>query len=181
MLKNVIKEIQEKPFGYLSAVCARPGDGKRTFTIELANDLAAQGKPVCYCSITRTAKYLKNKLHTNVSVASTLQLSAMKSGTVVLVDDISSFTLKEGIGKNNKDEIKTELMRILRELAVGRGLHIIVADTFRHASNSDDMLPLSKEALEQCDIAYILYKDNITADTLWSADATMLKLKEIEI
>ena len=197
MLKNVIKEIQQKPLGYVTAVCARPGDGRRTFTIELANDLIMQGFPVCYCSITRTKKNLQNKLLPDVHILNVfprncefvlkrLSESARVRGAVVLVDDLSSFVLQEGLkyapsGAYDKTKIQTELMQNLRKLAIQRELHIVVANTFSHASDTDDMLPISKEAIELCDRVYILYKDSITADTLWSADATMLKLKEIEI
>lgn len=188
MLKNVIKEIKQKPLGYLTAVCARPGDGRRTFTIELANDLAKQGFTVCYCSITRTDNYLENKLLPNVQILNEFpqncDFAIGMRDTVVLVDDLSSFVLQEGlkyapVGTYNKVEFQKNLLMKLRELAIQRGLHIVVTDTFPHASDTDDMLPISKEARELCDRAYILYKDSVTADTLWSADATMLKLKEI--
>ena len=197
MLKNVIKEIQQKPLGYLTAVCARPGDGRRTFTIELANELVIQGFPVCYCSITRTKKNLENKLLSDVHILNVfpqncefalkrLSESARVCDAVVLVDDLSSFVLQEGlkhasVGTYDKAKIQKELLMKLREFAIQLGLHIVVTETFPHASGTDDMLPISKEARELCDRAYILYKDSITADNLWNADATKLKLKEIEL
>ncbi len=197
MLKNVIKEIQRRPFGYLTVVCARPGDGRRTFTIELANDLVIQGFPVCYCSITRTKKNLQNKLLPGVHILNVfprncefvlkrLSESARVRGAVVLVDDLSSFVLQEGLkhaptGAYDKAKIQTELMQNLRKLAIQREIHIVVTDALPHASNTDDMLPISKETIKLCDRVYILYKDSITADTLWNADATMLKLKEFRL
>lgn len=197
MLKNVIKEIQRRPFGYLTVVCARPGDGRRTFTIELANDLVIQGFPVCYCSITRTKKNLQNKLLPGVYILNVfprncefvlkrLSESARVRGAVVLVDDLSSFVLQEGLkhaptGAYDKAKIQTELMQNLRKLAIQREIHIVVTDALPHASNTDDMLPISKETIKLCDRVYILYKDSITADTLWNADATMLKLKEFRL
>ena len=196
MLKNVIKEIQQKPLGYLTAVCARPGDGRRTFTIEFANDLIMQGFAVCYCSITRTKKNLQNKLLPGVHILNVfprncefvlkrLSESARVRGAVVLVDDLSSFVLQEGlkhapVGTYNKAEIQKNLLLKLRELAIQRGLHIVVSDTLPHASNTDDMLPISKEARELCDRAYILYKDSITEGSICNAEACMLKLKKIK-
>ena len=196
MLKNVIKEIQQKPLGYLTAVCARPGDGRRTFTIEFANDLIMQGFAVCYCSITRTKKNLQNKLLPGVHILNVfprncefvlkrLSESARVRGAVVLVDDLSSFVLQEGlkhapVGTYNKAEIQKNLLLKLRELAIQRGLHIVVSDTLPHASNTDDMLPISKEARELCDRAYILYKDSITEGSICNVEACMLKLKKIK-
>lgn len=197
MFKNVIKEIQQKPLGYLTAVCARPGDGRRTFSIELANDLAMQGFTVCYCSITRTEKYLENKLLPIVRILNDspqnawyaltrLTLSSKAGSVVVLIDDLSAFVLQKGLkyaptGTYDKAKIQTELIQKFRKLAIQQKLRIVVADTLAHASNTDDMLPISSEALKLCDRAYILYKDSITADTFYNADSTMLKLKEIEL
>lgn len=196
MLKNVIKELQEKPLGYLTAICARPGDGRKSFTIELANDLAQQDYTVCYCSITQTKKNLENKLLSDVHILNAfphgenyvlnrLTESARVSGTVVLVDDLSSFVLQEGlqhapVGAYDKMKIKSDLLLKIKEIATQRGLRIIVADTFSHASNTDNMLPISKDALCFCDRAYILYKNSITEDTIYNADAGVLKLKEIK-
>jgi len=197
MLKNVTKEFQQNPLGRLTVVCARPGDGRRTFTIELANHFARQGIPVCYCSITQTKKNLENKLLPGVHILSSfsqddnyvlkrLTESARVRGAVVLVDELSSFVLQEGpkqasVAANGKTKVKTELLMKIKKIAIQRGMHIVVADTFPHASDTDEMLPLSKEALKLCDRAYILYKDSITVNTIYNADATMLKLKEIEI
>lgn len=197
MLKNVIKEFQQKPLGYLTVICARPGDGRRTFTIELANHLAMQGIPVCYCSITQTKNNLENKLIPAVHILSgclqdgnyvlkRLTESARVRGAVVLIDEFSLFALQEELkettaGTYEKTRVKTELLLKIKEIAMQRGIHIVVTDTFSHSSDTDDMLPLSKDALKLCDRAYILYKNNVTADTPCYADATMLKLKEIEI
>ncbi|MBQ6830384.1 MAG: hypothetical protein IJO59_04585 [Clostridia bacterium] len=196
MLKNVIKEIQQRPLGYLTVICARPGDGRRTFSIELANDLVTQGFPVCYCSITRTKKNLQNKLLPAVHILNVfprncefmlkrLSESARVRGAVVLVDDLSSFVLQDGlkhatVGTYNQAEIQKNLLMKLRELAIQRGLHIVVTETFPHASDTDDMLPISKEARELCDRAYILYKDSITEGSICNAEACMLKLKKIK-
>lgn len=196
MLKNVIKEIKQKPLGYLTAVCARPGDGRRTFSIELANDLVMQGFPVCYCSITRTKENLQNKLLSGVHILNAfprncefmlkrLSESARVRGAVVLVDDLSSFVLQDSlkhapVGTYNQAEIQKNLLMKLRELAIQRGLHIVVTETFPHASDTDDMLPISKEARELCDRAYILYKDSITEGSICNAEACMLKLKKIK-
>ena len=194
--KNVIKEIQQKPLGHLTIVCARPGDGRRDFTLELANDLATQDFSVCYCSITRTKKYLQKKLLPNVHILSALpkddsyffkkiKESACERGVFVLIDELSSFVLQKRlkqapIGAYDKAKVQKDLLLYLKDLAVQQGIHIVVAVTFAHTSDTDDMLPISKEVIEFSDRTYILYKDSITADTLWCTDEIMLKLKEVE-
>ncbi len=177
MFKTVIKEIQQKSLCHLTFVCARPGDGRRTFTFELANDLAMQGFTVCYCSITRTEEYLKSKLLTTVHILSALPQNATyaltkltesskSGGVVVLVDNLSSFVLQKGlkyapVGAYDKSKVKANLLLKLKQLAIQRGMHIVVADTLAHASDTDYRLPISNEAIEPCDNVYILYKNGI--------------------
>lgn len=196
MFKNVIKEIQQKPPANLTVVCARPGDGKRAFTIELANDFAMKGVLVCYCSITRTKANLEKKLLPGVYILSAfpknesyafkrLTESARARNAVVLIDDLSSFVLEEGLkqaplGEYDKAKIKTELLLKIKEIAIQRELRVIVADGFSYASDTDDLLPIPWEGLALCDSAYILYKDDITADNVKDPDIGVLKLKTIK-
>lgn len=61
---------------------------------------------------------------------------------------------------------KADMFTQMKENATRRDTHIIVTDTFSHASDMDDMLPIPCEVLDLCDRAYILYKDDVTVDNV---------------
>ena len=201
MLKKVINEIcREKPAG-LSVICARPGDGRRTFGIELSNDLAIRGRPVCFCSITRTKKALEKKLLPGVRIVSAfpdengyffkrLRESARAKDGIVLVDDLTAFSQvaecdsqmqKTSAGNAAPFNAKNKLLARLKELAIERNLRIIVTDTFAYASMPDTKLPLSGYDLDLCDRVYILYKNPYNgAKDLDLPDSGIVQLKRIK-
>lgn len=197
MLKNVIKEIQQKPLGYLTIICARPGDGRRTFAIELANDFVMKGFQVCFCSVFRTKTSLKNKLlpgvrvlnifsHNRNLILKRLSRFSKLCDTVVLVDDLSSFMFYERLKKMSVgayDEIKskTEWLKKIKESAIQQGMRVVVTDTFPRASDTDDTSAIPCETLELCDGAYILYKESVIVNNLWNPYKSELKLKEINL
>lgn len=188
MLKNVITDIQQL-LGHLTAVCARPGDGRLTFAIELANELVQKGETVYFCSFSRTKQNLQYKLHSSVQILSTLpdgekhflkrfDESARIRNGFVLVDNLSAVSLIENPA--DRFQKKADMLAQMKEIATRRNIHIIVTDTFSHASDTDDMLPIPCEALDQCDSVYILHKDDITVDNADDPTAYMPKLKEIK-
>ena len=186
MFKNVIHEMQQKPLGNLNVICARPGDGRRSFAIALANAMAAKGGCVYYCSIIRTRAYLENQLLPSVRFLNAFPLESLPKGAVIVVDTLSSFVLQEGlkhapVGAYDKEAIQTALLLKLQKCATQRKWRVVVTETFAHASDPDAMLPLTKEALQLCDRAYILYKDSITANNLPCADTPALQIKEISL
>ena len=53
MCEHAINELLQTEFGYLTAICTRPGDGRLSITMGLANQLALHGERVCFCSFSQ--------------------------------------------------------------------------------------------------------------------------------
>ena len=186
MYRNILTEVQQKGFGKLTAVCARPGDGRLTFSIEIANELERKDKSVCFASFSRTKSHLQCKLNSGVHILSAvpdgektflkrLQESARTPNGFVIVDNVTALCL--GVKSSEWLPKKSEFFTKMLEIARQRNIRVIVTDTFAHAADPDDKFPLPPEALALCDNAYILYKDSITFDKIDNINAGVLKLK----
>ncbi len=190
MFKRSLKEIQQKDFENLTAICSRPGASRLAFAIELANELSQKGETVCFCSFSRTKENLQSKLLQGVLILNAFpadekhlfkrlnESARVKAGAFVLVDHLTVVTLKAK--SDSRAQMKMDILAQLKEIATKLDVHIIVTDTFSHASNTDDMLPIPIEAQKLCDRIYILYKDVITEENINDPDACMLKLKVVK-
>ncbi len=188
MYKRAVDEICRNGFGALTLLCARPGDGRMTVAVALADKLADSGAVVCACSFTLTAEQLRKKLSQKVRVLSAfpesapavfekLQSERPVAGTVVVVENLSAAVLSES--SENRLQKKTELLAQLKELAERLGIQVVVTDTFSHAADTDEQLPVSGAALELCNTVYIVYKDDIGAGDTIDEETCRLKLKKI--
>ncbi len=107
-----------------------------------------------------------------------LNESARTQHGFVFVDNLSAVSLI--VNPADRFQKKADMFAKMKEIATKRDMHIIVTDTFSHASDTDDMLPIPREALDLCDRVYILYKDDITMDNVGDPAAYMPKLKEFK-
>ncbi len=189
MYRTILNEIQQKELGNLTAVCTRPGDGRLTFSVEIANDLVQKGNTVCFSSFSRTRCNLQSKLNPAVHILSAvpdgektflkrLEESARTPNAFVLADNVTALCLC--VKPSDRLSKKVDLFAQMKKIARRRNIRIIVTDTFLHASDTDDRFPIPPEALELCDNAYILYKDSITLDKIDNPDAGVLKLKTVK-
>ena len=136
--------------GTLIAVCVRPGDGRRTFSIALANELTRQGETVAYYSYSKSPTRLESTLvapqskdvpHTGIWILDDLTAGA----TVLTLADVNC--------------TKIALLSRLREIAHERGLKIVVTDT--HSRYTDRRLPIPDAGLALCDGVYERCKEGI--------------------
>ncbi len=186
MHNHIIQQIRQKGLGHLTALCARPGDGRLSITMGLANALAADGETVCFCSFSQGKTLKKHVPLPSVQVlppaADDLEPffeqlhEVLKLDTFLFVDNLTAMVLTDG---NRNPEKKAEVLSRLRDMAVGYGAHVVVSDMFAHGWDGDDRYPIPPESLRLCDRAYIAYKESVSADDVDSTKLPVIQLKEI--
>lgn len=142
-MKQLIKHLLSETDGTLIAVCARPGDGRRTFSIALANELTRQGEPVAYYSYSESPTRLESTL------VAPLSKDAPHTGVWIL-DDLTAWANTLTLADPRCTKIA--VLSRLRQLARQRGLKIVVTDT--HAHYTDRQLPIPDGGLALCDAVY---------------------------
>ena len=150
-MNQLIQHLLSETDGTLIAVCVRPGDGRRTFSIALANELTRQGEPVAYYSYSESPTGLE----------STLSFAADKEtppNGVWILDDLTAWANTLTLADPRCTKIA--ILSRLRQLAHERGLKIVVTDT--HAHYTDRQLPIPDGGLALCDAVYERHKEEIT-------------------
>lgn len=150
-MKTILDRIHHTPDGLLIAVCVRPGDGRRTFSIALANELTRQGESVAYYSYSKSPTGLESTL------VAPLSKDAPHTGVWIL-DDLTAATTALSLA--DPDCTKIAILSRLRKLAHERGLKIVVTDT--HSHYTDRRLPIPDGGLALCDGVYERRKEGIT-------------------
>lgn len=142
-MKEMIHHLLSNKEGTLIALCARPGDGRRTIGIRLANTLAEQGETVAYYSYSKSPTRLESTLVTPQSK------DAPHTGVWIL-DDLTAWATTLTLADPRCTKIA--ILSRLRQLARQRGLKIVVTDT--HAHYTDRQLPIPDGGLALCDGVY---------------------------
>ena len=185
MYKNATNELLQTEFGYLTAIATRPGDGRLSITMGLANQLALHGERVCFCSFSQ-GKMLKK--HVPLPCVQVLPPTAdlellfdqlhgvLQLDTFLFVDNVTAMMQTEG---DRRPERKTEVLTRLRECAVRYDAHVVVSDLFAHGWDGDNRYPIPREALALCDHAYIAYKDPIGPEMVDGIELPVIQWKKI--
>ena len=185
MCTHIINELLQKEFGYLTAICTRPGDGRLSITVGLANRLALRGERVCFCSFSQGKMLKKHTLLPSVQilpVTSDLELffdqlhRVFQLDAFLVIDNLTAMVLTEGVRRPEK---KREMLMRLRNMAIPYNAHVIVSDMFAHGWDRDERYPIPQKALALCDRAYIAYKEPVGTDDVDSAGLPVIQLKEI--
>ena len=186
MCEHAINELLQTEFGYLTAICTRPGDGRLSITVGLANTLAVDGETVCFCSFSQGKMLKKHVPLPCVQVLPPVTDSleplfeqlheVLQLDTFFFVDNVTAMVQNEG---DRRPERKTEVLTRLRECAVRYDAHVVVSDLFAHGWDGDDRYPIPREALALCDHAYIAYKESVSADTVDDIGLPVIQWKEI--
>ena len=171
-MQNLINRIRSTKEGQLIALCARPGDGRRTTAIALANELARQGEAVHYFSYSKSPTALEERLD---SAVVRLTASDIPDAGVLIIDDLTAGATALTLATPGSTKIA--ILSRLRKVAKERGLKILVTDT--HARHTSRRLPIPDAGLALCDAVYIAYKEPISADDVDSAELPVIQLKEI--
>lgn len=170
-MQNLINRIRSTKEGQLIALCARPGDGRRTTAIALANELARQGEAVHYFSYSKSPTALEERLD---SAVIRLKASDIPDAGVLIVDDLTAGATALTLA--TPDSTKIAILSRLRKVAKERDLKILVTDT--HARYTS-RLPIPDAGLALCDMAYIAYKDSVGPGAVDSTELPVIQLKEI--
>lgn len=149
-MQKFIEQLKNEKYGTLIAVCARPGNGRRTFAIGLANTLSQQGEAVCFYSFSCSLTGLDETINPQVRKLNSLT-SPILPGAFVIVDDLTAGFL--ALPPSARDAAKTALLSWLKELATYNNLRVVVTDTFaRHIGPP----PLSPNSRKNCHAVYEL-------------------------
>lgn len=146
-MKTLLDLLSTAQKGMLIAVCARPGDGRRSFSIRLANTLAAQGNAVTY--------YSYSKSPTNLESTLSLPTDAKPpTRGIWILDDLTAGATALTLADANCTKIA--ILSGLRQIASERGLKIVVTDT--HPRYTSRRLPIPEKGLALCDAVYEIQK-----------------------
>lgn len=158
MNENVINELLEKDLGKLTAVCARPGDGRMSLAISLANELAQRGETVYFYSFPQPTVSSIERLSHKVQILMTPPSFStdIQPNAIVIIDHLSVATQTRLPCQNH--DAKADLLQQFKKLAVEKNSQLIVTDTFYRADDPDNNLPISNAAITLCDHVYILSK-----------------------
>lgn len=186
MHTHLIQQIRQKGLGYLTALCTRPGDGRLSITVGLANTLAVDGETVCFCSFSQGKTLNKHTPLPSVEVLPPVTDSleplfeqlheVLKPHTFLFIDNLTAMVLTDG---NRSLKKKAEVLSQLRDMAARCNARVVVSDTFAHGWDGDERYPIPQEALALCDRAYIAYKESVGTDAVDSAGLPVIQLKEI--
>lgn len=165
MCKNIINELLQNGLGYLTAICARPGDGRMSLAISLANELAQRGETVYFYSFPQPTVSSIERLSHKVQILMTPPsfTTDIQPNAIVIIDHLSAATRTMPPCQNH--DTKNSPLQHFKKMSVEKNLQLIVTDTFRRADDSDDKLPLSNAAVALCDHVYVLFKK-----AYWSTD-----------
>lgn len=158
MYQNITNELLRNGLAHLTAICARPGDGRVTFAIHIANDLCRQRKRVYFYSDPPSTVFATERLSHHVQILTALPSPAtdIPPHAIVIIDHLSAATRTISPCQNN--DAKAALLQDFKNLAVEKNVQLVVTDTFRRADEPDDKLPISNAAITLCDHVYILSK-----------------------
>ena len=188
MHNHIIHQMKQKGLGCLTAICTRPGDGRMSIAISLANTLARQGEIVYFHTFSQTTKIMRHRLlpcvhslpvgeATDDRLFACLCALPKTPHTFVFLDHLTGMVLTED--HPQRPAKKTAIVTRLREIAVQNGIHIVVTDLFWTARDTDDQLPIPHEALNLCDNAYIAYKESIGPEMVDGIELPVIQWKKI--
>lgn len=145
-MQHLINRILSTTEGQLIAFCARPGDGRRTTAIAVANELARQGADVHYFGYSESPTGPERRLDPAV-----VRLTAVDipDRGVLIIDDLTAGAIKLTLA--NPDCTKIAILSHLRQIAKERGLTILVTDTYARYTGRP---PIPDAGLALCDAVY---------------------------
>lgn len=150
-MQELIHHLRTIEDGTLIALCVRPGDGRRTAAIRLANELAKAGEHVCYYSFSRSPTKLERTL--DPAVIHPANFHTPTAG-VWIIDDLTAWATTLTLADSRCTKIA--ILSALRRDAIRNGLRIVVTDT--HARYTDRHLPIPDKGVALCDAVYELRK-----------------------
>lgn len=158
MYKNTINDLLRNGLDNLTAICARPGDGRMSFAIHCANTLCEQKNRVYFYGFPQPTVSSIDLLSHAVQILMTPpSLSTdIPPHAIVIIDHLSAAVPTRPPCQNHDE--KVALLQQWKTLSIEKSVHLIVTDTFRSADDSDDKLPLSNAAVALCDHVYVLSK-----------------------